>query len=268
MPELPEVETVVRSLKPIIGCRIEEARFFARRIVIGSPQRIAAHAQGAIVRGLSRMGKHIVLELDSGLLLLIHLGMTGKLLLTDTPGPYTRARFALSGAALSSNSLCYDDIRMFGRIELADTLPARLRRLGPEPLAISFDEFLKRLHMHRSQVKPLLLNQSFVRGMGNIYTDEALFRARIHPCAIASRLSCERARRLHQAMVEVLTLAIERGGSSISDYVDADGRKGWFQLSHQVYQKTGEPCPRCSTPIRRMLVAQRGTHYCPKCQRR
>jgi formamidopyrimidine-DNA glycosylase len=103
--------------------------------------------------------------------------------------------------------------------------------------------------------------------MGNIYTDEALFLARIHPRTIASRIRRDRARRLHDAIIEILTIAIERGGSSISDYVDAEGRKGWFQLSHQVYQKTGEPCPRCSTPIRRILLAQRGTHYCPKCQR-
>jgi formamidopyrimidine-DNA glycosylase len=196
------------------------------------------------------------------MLLLVHLGMTGKLLLEEAPGAYTRALFALDRGLL-----CYDDVRMFGRIELAERLPARISRLGPEPLAVSADELYKLLRAHRSQIKPLLLNQSFLRGLGNIYTDEALFRARIHPRAIASHLSRERAARLHQAIVEVLTMAIERGGSSISDYVDAEGRKGWFQFSHQVYQKTGEPCPCCSTPIRRILVAQRGTHYCPKCQR-
>jgi formamidopyrimidine-DNA glycosylase len=164
--------------------------------------------------------------------------------------------------------LCYNDVRMFGRIELAETLPARLRRLGPEPLEVSAGELYKLLRSRRSQIKPLLLNQAFLRGLGNIYTDEALFRACIHPRAIASHLSRERARRLHKAIVEVLTQAIQRGGSSISDYVDAEGRKGWFQLAHQVYQKTGEPCPRCATPIRRTLVAQRGTHYCPKCQKK
>jgi formamidopyrimidine-DNA glycosylase len=262
MPELPEVETVVRSLQPIAGRRILEARFFDKRVVIGSPSRIARLLEGSLIRGLRRMGKHIIMDLDDGRLLLIHLGMTGKLLVAGAPGPHTRALFALD-----QGLVCYDDPRMFGRIELAAKLPPRISRLGPEPLAISAGEFCERLRSHRSAIKPLLLNQSFLRGMGNIYTDEALFRARIHPKAIASRLSRERARRLHAAIVEVLTQAIESGGSSVSDYVDAEGRKGWFQFSHLVYQKTGEPCPRCQTPIRRILVAQRGTHYCPKCQR-
>jgi len=262
MPELPEVETVVRSLQPIAGSRILEARFFDKRVVIGSPGRIAKRLEGAMILGVRRMGKHIIMDLDGGRLLLVHLGMTGKLLLSSASGPHTRAVFALDRGLL-----CYDDPRMFGRIELAATLPARIRRLGPEPLAISAAEFCEKLRSHRSQIKPLLLNQAFLRGMGNIYTDEVLFRARIHPKAIASRLNRERASRLHGAMVEVLAQAIESGGSSVSDYVDAEGRKGWFQFSHLVYQKTGEPCPRCQTSIRRILVAQRGTHYCPKCQR-
>ena len=114
----------------------------------------------------------------------------------------------------------------------------------------------------------LLLNQTFLRGLGNIYADEALFRAGIHPLAVASRLRQERARRLHEAIVGVLTEAIAAGGSSISDYVDAQGRKGFFQFSHRVYQRTGEPCVTCGTPIRRILVAQRSSHFCPRCQKR
>jgi len=117
-------------------------------------------------------------------------------------------------------------------------------------------------------VKPLLLNQSFLRGMGNIYTDEALHRAGIHPRALGSRLTRERAARLHDAILEVLLESIDTGGSSVSDYVDSEGRRGSFQLRHRVYGKEGEPCLACSTPIRRILVAQRGTHFCPKCQKR
>jgi formamidopyrimidine-DNA glycosylase len=117
-------------------------------------------------------------------------------------------------------------------------------------------------------VKPLLLNQSFLRGMGNIYTDEALYRAGVHPRALSWRLSRERAAKLHAAIGEVLLESIASGGSSVSDYVDSEGRRGSFQLRHLVYGKAGEPCPRCGTPIRRILVAQRGTHFCPKCQKR
>src|SRR5439155_12242925 len=120
----------------------------------------------------------------------------------------------------------------------------------------------------RAMVKPLLLNQSFLRGMGNIYTDEALYRAGVHPRALACRLSRDRAKRLHAAIREVLLESIASGGSSVSNYVDSEGRRGSFQLRHRVYGKEGEPCPLCSTPIRRILVGQRGTHFCPKCQKR
>ena len=143
-----------------------------------------------------------------------------------------------------------------------------MARLGPEPLEITFADFASRLKKRKSRVKALLLNQQFLRGVGNIYADEALFRAGIHPMAIASRLRGDRPRKLHQAIVAVLTEAIAAGGSSISDYVDAQGRKGFFQLSHRVYQRTGEPCVVCGAPIRRMLVVQRSSHFCAKCQKR
>jgi formamidopyrimidine-DNA glycosylase len=124
------------------------------------------------------------------------------------------------------------------------------------------------LRKRKTSVKALLLNQTFLRGIGNIYADEALFRAGIRPDAPASKIRGERARRLHGAIVEVLTKAIEAGGSSISDYVDAQGRKGFFQFHHRIYQRTGEPCVTCGTKVRRMLVAQRSSHFCPKCQKR
>jgi formamidopyrimidine-DNA glycosylase len=161
----------------------------------------------------------------------------------------------------------YDDPRQFGRIEFGESLPARVAVLGPEPLGVTVEEFLARLRGRKARIKPLLLNQRFLRGLGNIYADEALFRAGIHPRAIASRLSRRRAAELHQVIRELLELAIAHGGSSISDYVDAEGRKGSFQMLHQVYAREGKPCIVCSAPIRRILVAQRGTHYCPRCQR-
>ena len=134
-------------------------------------------------------------------------------------------------------------------------------------MSITAEQLAAMLKPRRSRIKPLLLNQQFLSGLGNIYCDEALFRAGIHPRALASRLSRARIARLHSAIVEVLALAIEKGGSSISDYVDTEGRKGSFQLFHQVYGKQGEPCVRCATPLKRIVVAQRGTHFCPKCQR-
>jgi formamidopyrimidine-DNA glycosylase len=159
--------------------------------------------------------------------------------------------------------LVYDDIRQFGRMNWSEREPA----LGPDPLSISAREFRERLATHRRQVKPLLLDQGFLAGLGNIYVDEALFVARVHPRAMAHRLSRERALALHKAIQDVLRAAIAHGGSSISDYVDLDGRRGGFQELHQVYGRAGECCPRCKALLKRIVVAQRGTHICPRCQR-
>ena len=262
MPELPEVETVVRSLAPrLAGRRILNAKFFSRHVVRQKFPVLARRLRNQSVKSVSRHGKFIVLELDHGILS-IHLGMTGKLLLDSEPGAYARAIFELDRGLL-----VYDDIRHFGRIEWSAQLPERAGALGPDALDIPLSDFLRLLKKRNAQIKSLLLNQRFLRGMGNIYTDEALFEARIHPRAIASRLTKPRATRLHQAMIGILAAAIRLKGSSISDYVDADGAKGSFQLQHQVYGRAGEPCPTCGSPIRRVVVGQRGTHYCPKCQR-
>ena len=262
MPELPEVETVVRTLAPkLTGRRILDAQFFSPHVVRQKFPVLRKRLRDQTVHSVERHGKFIVLTLDRGVLV-SHLGMTGKLLVDSEPGPYARAIFTLDRGLL-----VYDDIRHFGRIEWSAELPERAAALGPDALHISRDDFLKLLKTRRSRIKPLLLNQRFLRGMGNIYTDEALFEARIHPNAIAASLSKERATRLHRAMVDILSTAIRLKGSSISDYVDADGRRGSFQQQHQVYGRKGEPCPICGTPIRRIVVGQRGTHYCPKCQR-
>lgn len=262
MPELPEVETVVRSLAPrLTGRRITDARFSSHFVVRQTFATLRRKVRDQQVRSVRRHGKFIVMELDRGYLT-IHLGMTGKLLLDSEPGPYARAVFELDHGLL-----VYDDIRHFGRIEWSAQLLERAAVLGPDAAEIGLEDFLKRLRERRSRVKPLLLNQRFLRGMGNIYTDEALFEARIHPKATASSLSRARATRLHRAMIDILTTAIRLKGSSISDYVDADGQKGSFQQQHQVYGRAGKPCPICGTAIRRIVVGQRGTYYCPKCQR-
>ncbi|HUE02124.1 MAG TPA: bifunctional DNA-formamidopyrimidine glycosylase/DNA-(apurinic or apyrimidinic site) lyase [Bryobacteraceae bacterium] len=262
MPELPEVETVVRSIARIAGRRIVSAEFSCPRILRGDAEQMSAALAGRRIRAIRRRGKFIVIELDAGHCLVIHLGMTGKLLLGGTPGRHTHAIVNLDRGVLR-----YEDQRQFGRIEVTHGLPARVEKLGPEPLEITLAEFAARLKSRKARIKSVLLDQHFVRGVGNIYADEALFRAGIHPLAIGARLRPERVKRLHAAIVEVLTQAIAKGGSSISDYVDADGRKGFFQFEHRVYQRTGEPCVVCGAAIRRTLVAQRGTHYCPRCQR-
>ena len=262
MPELPEVETVVRSLAPLLtGRQIIDARFTSRLVVRQDFDQLAGYVRGQRVRSVRRHGKFILIELESGALA-IHLGMTGKLLLNVPPGQHARAVFWLD-----EGLLVYDDIRHFGRIEWSEGLPDRVEKLGPDALTIPLEEFVARLRKRNSRIKPVLLNQTVLRGMGNIYTDEALFQAGIHPNTIASRLSRRRVARLHEAMIAVLALAIEHKGSSISDYVDAAGARGSFQMMHQVYGREGEPCPACGGTIKRIVVAQRGTHYCPKCQR-
>ena len=264
MPELPEVETVTRSLAPLVGRRIIAAEFRNLRILRGGdPDAMSARLQGRRIAGVKRYGKFIVASMEGGGYLLIHLGMTGRLLLGGAPGKHTHAILTLDQGVL-----LFDDSRQFGSFQFSEEFPARVARLGPEPLEIPFDAFAAALRCHKTRIKALLLNQQFVRGVGNIYADEALFRAGIHPQAIACRLRGERPRKLYEALRAVLTEAIAAGGSSISDYVDAQGRQGFFQFSHRVYQHTGEPCVTCGTAIRRVLVTQRSSHFCPKCQRR
>ncbi len=259
MPELPEVETVVRTVAPhLIGRRILSAEFTSRLVTPGNRATLSRHLAARRIESVRRRGKFILVTLDRGVLS-IHLGMTGRLLVSGKRGEHTHAVFTLDDGLL-----LYDDPRQFGKIEWN---PRRVERLGPEPLEIPLKEFRARLR-RKARIKPLLLNQSFLAGLGNIYADESLFAAGIHPLASAAKLSGPRAAKLHRAIREILTAAIEAGGSSISDYVDAEGRKGWFQVSHRVYGREGEPCANCATPIRRIVVAQRSSHFCPKCQKR
>lgn len=246
MPEGPEVENVVRTLAPRVTGRTIVATDGWQGPVIGKT-----------IRGVRRYGKYILFDFDDGMLQ-VHLRMTGKLLYDGDRTPYTRASFSLD-----QGTLLYDDVRRFGRIRWSTTLPAQ----GPDPLEMTAAEFAAHLASKRRQIKPLLLDQKFLRGLGNIYVDESLFAARIHPLTTASDLNPQRAADLHTATVAILQEAIAAGGSSISDYVDADGREGSFQDRHQVYGRADEPCPRCGKAIQRIVVGQRGTHFCPRCQR-
>lgn len=264
MPELPEVETVVRSLAPLLGRRIVSAEFRNVRVLRGGdPDHMAARLQGRRILAIKRYGKFIVATIEGGGFLMLHLGMTGRLLLGGPSGKHTHAVLTFD-----RGTLLFDDSRQFGCIEYSEEFPHRVARLGPEPLEIAFETFAADMKRRKTRIKALLLNQTFVRGIGNIYADEALFRAGIHPQALTYRIRPDRARKLYDAIQEVLTEAIAAGGSSISDYVDAEGRSGFFQFSHRVYQRTGEPCTNCKTPIRRVIVTQRSSHFCPICQKR
>lgn len=262
MPELPEVETVVRTLRPaLVGRRILSAEFGKSRVLAGSAANAIEALRGRRVESIERYGKFIAIRLDRGWLV-VHLGMTGKLLVSGEITKHTHAVFTLD-----RGTLIYTDPRQFGRIEYGAELPERVAALGPEPLEVTLEEFTRRVKERRSPIKAVLLNQAVVRGVGNIYADEALFRAGVRPKCTAASLTKDRIARVYSAMREVLADAIAAKGSSVSDYVDAEGNRGSFQTAHRVYRRTGEPCVRCGTPIKRILVAQRGTHYCPTCQR-
>jgi len=253
---------VVRSLAPhLTGRTIEGAEVYSHRVTRGGLIETAKRLAGRVIQRVRRRGKQIFIDLDRGVLY-VHLGMTGKLLWNGTPGKYARAVLELD-----NGTLVYDDIRQFGRVEFFETMPKMLERVGPDALGVGFGEFHARLKKRGGQIKALLLNQSFVAGVGNIYADEMLFAAGIHPRAQARRISKKRAEILHKNLIAVLEAAIHHRGSSISDYVDSAGEPGSFQNLHAVYGRAGKPCPRCGAPIRRIVIAQRGTHYCARCQR-
>jgi formamidopyrimidine-DNA glycosylase len=271
MPELPEVECVVRGLrKRIVGETIDRVTIHLPRIVWGSPLELAEHLPGRTFRDVRRRGKLIIIDLDGGFSLLVHLRMTGQLLWLPQDAPqekHTHLIFHLR----SGRHLHYRDQRQFGWIQLAESEHLdehpQIARLGPEPLEIGRDHLVRRLRKHRRQIKPLLLDQTVLAGLGNIYADESLFRARIHPLSRASRVSVMKLGRLHGAIQEVLRKAIDCSGSTLNHFRDPEGRAGVFQNEHQVYGREEQPCPRCRRPIVKIRVGGRGTHICPRCQR-
>ncbi|OLC58368.1 MAG: DNA-formamidopyrimidine glycosylase [Chloroflexi bacterium 13_1_40CM_4_68_4] len=284
MPELPEVETIVRDLRRLVlGERI--ARFVADWPgVTGAepPELVAARVAGARIEGTRRRGKLAILDLDTGESLVISLRMTGRLLVRQAGAPqdaYVRGHFILE----SGRELRFGDTRKFGRIVLVPQQAIRAEsadgarakgalheRLGIEPLSRAFttSRFARLLSgRRRSRLKPLLLDQTFVAGIGNIYANEALYRARIHPLRSAGSLRGEQVRALHQAILAALRRAITLRGSSIDDYRDARGRRGRMQREFLVHGREDEPCARCGHAIRKTWVAGRGTYWCPRCQR-
>jgi formamidopyrimidine-DNA glycosylase len=274
MPELPEVETVARGLRAVLpGRRILSVRL-GKTDFIEDPPAVEQLLPGLQIAGVRRHGKFLLFNFQSSNgsatdeLLMIHLGMTGKLVTqhADEPvAPHTHVFLALD----DGRELRYTDVRRFGHIRIinSDERAAFLGKTGIDPLEASEDEFGAALLGRRARIKALLLDQHVMGGMGNIYTDESLWRARIHPKRLAANLSGQEIRTLYRAVREVLTQAIRLRGSSVSDYVDSEGKRGGFQRRHRVYQRKGKKCFRCGTLIRRAIVAGRSSYFCPGCQR-
>jgi len=269
MPELPEVETVRRSLLPIVGRRIVRVDVVEPRLRRRVASDFAARITDHVIDAIDRHGKYLLFRLSSGECLLAHLGMSGALLLQ--PGgtaaePHDHVRFIFA----DGEQLTYNDPRRFGLLRVGRmTELAELRNVGPDPLADDFAvaDLAALARGRKKPVKNLLMDQQGLGGIGNIYANEILFRARIRPGRQARRLTRAELARLHEATRAVLAHAIELGGSSISDYRDGGGRPGYFQLRLAVYDRAGEPCRRCRTPIRRAVHAGRSSFYCPICQR-
>jgi len=275
MPELPEVETIARGVNARVrGDSIVEAWFSGYKQPFKTePEKQARGLEGRAILDVHRTGKHIVCELGKpgagvpDAQWIVHLGMTGRLLVTTPDGPvaaHTHARLRLN----SGGEIRFVDPRRFGRLEFRELRKAEVfRGAGLEPLTVEAEEFAGAFRGRKLAIKAALLNQTLLTGVGNIYADESLFRAGIRPRRAAGRLTRTQLEKLRLELKAVLEHAIQLGGSSVSDYVDADGVKGFFQLEHCVYLRTGEPCRVCATPIARILVAGRGTHFCPNCQR-
>lgn len=275
MPELPEVETISRDLRQkIVGHTIERADvLWDREIGYPSVPEFLEFVRNRCIEDTGRRAKYVVIRLAENATLLVHLKMTGQLLYvaaTEPPNPYTRVRFHLDGGM----QLRFVDIRKFGRMYLveADRLQdfPKIAELGPEPLEETFTlpAFQALLKRRKGRIKPLLMNQGFLAGMGNIYVDEALFRSGIHPLRSTSALKPKDVATLHQNIIDVLEESIANRGSSIDDYRDPAGQKGYHHVHLRVYGRTGEPCLTCGTPIAKIVVGGRGTHFCPRCQRR
>src|SRR3989440_2061022 len=281
MPELPEVETVARGLrKAILGRRILSVTL-GKTDFIDDPAALEQHLPGRQIEAVERYGKFMLLRLSavSGenrvaangdaapASLLVHLGMTGQIAPRPAGQPlekHTHVCLLLD----DGRELRYTDARRFGRIAYLtkELLAEELSGFGADPLEVSKEEFSDRICRRRARIKALLLDQSALRGVGNIYADESLWRVRIHPTRIAAKISDGETRKLRKALQEILRHAIALRGSSISDFLDAEGEPGEYQRRHRAYGREGKPCYRCKATIRRVIVAGRSSYFCPKCQ--
>lgn len=269
MPELPEVETIARGLRQtLIGRTITGVH-------VNWPRSVATHAiadlhaelLGQRIEGIRRRAKYLIFDLSGGGALLIHLRMTGQLSVVPAdspPAPYDRAIFTLD----NGQQLRFSDRRKLGRIYLVPDADRVVSRLGPEPLSEEFTPALlrQRLAGRSRQLKPLLLDQTFIAGVGNIYANEALWLARLSPWRRSDTLNETEVERLHQGIIVALKRGLAHGGTTIDAYRQADGSTGSYQQEFLVHARAGQPCPRCGTPIRRAVLGQRSAYYCPNCQ--
>jgi formamidopyrimidine-DNA glycosylase len=267
VPELPEVETIRAQLEPrLVGRRLELVSILDSRLTRPlDPREVTADLEGARVEAVDRRGKYLVLRLDNGAALLVHLRMTGSF--GFEPATHERAVLSLEGG----DRLVYRDVRRFGTwlvVEAIELDPYLATKNGPEPLSSRFTAawLATQLSRRKAALKAVLLDQRVVAGLGNIYADEALWRARLSPLRPANGLEPEEVTGLHRSIRAVLREGIERQGASLRDYAAPDGSAGGMQDEFRVYGRDGEPCPRCRTPIAKTRVGGRGTWYCPRCQ--
>jgi len=274
MPELPEVETVSQGLRErALGRRILGVEVRHPGVVVGSLKQFAAQVEGRTIVSVQRKGKVLALELEAEnappCYLLVRLGMTGQFTVAAREAPlepHTHVLLALG----EREELRFRDVRRFGRLRCCtrEELEAAFDRLGPDAQQMTEEQFLDALRGRRGAIKSWLMNQQLLAGLGNIYADESLFVAGIHPLAQPGRISARNARRLFRAVRKVLDHAVKLQGTTFRDYVDIEGRPGNYELRLRVYQRTGKPCRRCGRPIRRIVIAGRSSHFCPACQPR
>jgi formamidopyrimidine-DNA glycosylase len=281
MPELPEVETVARGLRQVILGRRILSVTLGKTDFIDDPVALEQNLPGRLIQAVERYGKFMLLRLsapagtngtspesDAGpASLLVHLGMTGQM----APRPAAQPREKHTHVSMlldDGRELRYTDARRFGRIAYLTESPLikELMRFGADPLEVAVEEFANRIRTRRARIKALLLDQSVLRGVGNIYADESLWRAKIHPARLGTKLTREQAKTLRRVLQDILRKAIRMRGSSISDFLDAAGEPGEYQRHHRAYGREGKRCYRCKTVIRRAIVAGRSSYFCPKCQ--
>lgn len=273
MPELPEVETIVRSLAPgICGREIERAELLFKPLLRRPPRGgLAVLARKRVLRA-RRRGKMAIIECEGGLTLVFHLKMTGQLLLAASGAARDKHTRLVVTFSDGGSQLRFRDIRKFGFLlcvkGAAESACAELSCLGPEPLDITREDFGRVLRGRNARIKGLLLNQTVIAGIGNIYADEILFDSGVHPVTRAATLSKKDVDGLWESTRKILALAIEAKGSTLRDYVDAKGRSGGFQFFHKVYDREGEPCFTCGAPVKRIRVAGRSSYFCARCQRK
>ncbi len=285
MPELPEVETIVRGLnQAIVGKRIKEVKSNFPSIVKQDFDLFRKAILHKRIKGLRRRGKYLLIDLSVGKTILVHLGMTGNLRWIKSNNFPSESLIKGEGCVKQGNKhdhliikfyatnfeLRYKDLRKFGRIKAFDSGKEKdipeLKKLGPEALNLTSSQFIKIFRGRKGRIKSALLNQKIIAGLGNIYADESLFEAEINPEQKPDKLCPEKLKRLHKAILKILKKAIRAGGSSVENYFNIRGEMGNFQLQHKVYGREGKPCKRCGTRVKRIKINKRSSFFCPRCQ--